>query len=62
MMKDQQTMSAERELRVRPPLVITEFDLERPIIEMLDHRADLTPNEPMLGHVHEQSDDVENVD
>jgi hypothetical protein len=52
---------AERQLGVRPPLVIAELDLERSVIEPLDHGAHLTANEPTLGPVHEQSDHVENL-
>jgi hypothetical protein len=62
MMKHQQAISHDRELRVRPPLVIAELNLEHALVEPLDHGPHLAPDKPMLGHVHEQGDDVENVD
>jgi hypothetical protein len=62
MMQYQENVRADRELGVRSSLVVAEFNLEFAIVEPLDHSAHLTPNERMLGHVHEQGDDIENVD
>src|SRR4051812_26346040 len=62
MVQHQKGVRSEGKLRVRSSLIVTELNLEHALVERLDHGAHLTPHKPMLGHVHEQGDDVENVD
>lgn len=62
MVENQKRIGAQGELGVCTALIVTELDFEHTIIELLDHGAHLPTNKPMLGHVHQQGDDVENVD
>jgi hypothetical protein len=62
LMQHEERIRAKRDLRIRPPIIIAELDLEHAVIERLDHGANLPANEPMLGNVDEQSDDIENGD
>jgi hypothetical protein len=62
MMQNEQSVGSKRKFGIGAPLIIAELNLEHALVEPLDDGADLTPNKPMLGHVHQQSDDVENVD
>src|SRR5688572_20025242 len=62
MMQNEQSVDSKSKFGIGAPLIIAELHLEHPIVEPLNHGPYLTANKPMLGHVHEQGDDVENVD
>jgi hypothetical protein len=62
MVEQKEGFAVKRQFGVRSSLVIAELNLEHALIEPLDHCADLTANKPMLGHVDEQSNHIENVD
>ncbi len=60
--KAHKLISAKRERRVRPAVVIAEFDFVHSRPKTLDNGPDLPPNEPLVGHIFEKSNHGQRFD
>ena len=57
--EDQEIIAAARRDGVGPALIVTELDPQGFVVELLDDRADLSPGQPVLGEVRQQSNHVQ---
>ena len=60
MMEDEELVGRQRELSVGLPVVVREFDLAG-TIEEFHNRANLPAQEPVRGHIRQESDDIQQV-